>query len=350
WVAAREGLFGDPLIPYDRTTFDPAQKVFFPEAGFFAFFYPPHYQLMLLPLGALPFFGSLFVWQIATFAFVAWVMVRVTRNAKLTIMLAISFPAAFLTFAHGQNAFLSAALFATGLYLLPRRPVLAGVMFGLLTFKPQLGILIPLALLVSLQWKAILSATLTTVALVVISALVLGTEVWAAFLAQTSVATQVLNEGTVGWAKMISVYSALRGFGLPYGLAMSAHALVVIAVSAIILIAWRREVRVAWELKCAMLLIGALIVTPFGLNYDLYILAPAAAFYLAAVPWAKMDGVERNCLIAGFFLPVTVLLTMTAGYSLAPWIVLLVFGAMARTAFGSVTNRQPIAKPKPVSA
>ncbi|MEM1378134.1 MAG: glycosyltransferase family 87 protein, partial [Pseudomonadota bacterium] len=209
WVAAREGLFGDPLIPYDRTTFDPAQKVFFPEAGFFAFFYPPHYQLMLLPLGSLPFFGSLFVWQIATFAFVAWVMVRVTGNAKLTIMLAIAFPAAFLTIAHGQNAFLSAALFATGLYHLPKRPVLAGVMFGLLTFKPQLGILIPLALLVSLQWKAILSATLTTVALVVISALVLGTEVWAAFLAQTAVATQVLNEGTVGWAKMISVYSAL---------------------------------------------------------------------------------------------------------------------------------------------
>ncbi|MEO1748959.1 MAG: hypothetical protein AAFR27_10165, partial [Pseudomonadota bacterium] len=97
---------------------------------------------------------------------------------------------------------------------------------------------------------------------------------------------------------------------------------------------WRPNSGASHGLQCALLMTGALIVTPFGLNYDLYLLAAAAAFFLSAVSWNAMDGIERNSLIAGFFLPLTVLLTMTEGYSLAPWIVLLVFAAFASRALG----------------
>ncbi|MEL6919961.1 MAG: glycosyltransferase family 87 protein [Pseudomonadota bacterium] len=337
WIAAREGLFGDPVLVYNRETFDPLQKEVFPDAGFFAFFYPPHYQMLLLPLGSLPYYAALIVWQLITFAFVAWVMTRITGEVRLTLILAVAFPAAFLTLAHGQNAFLSAALFAAGLFYLPKRPVLAGVMFGILTFKPQLGLLIPVALIAAWQWKAIFSAAVTAISLAALSVAVLGIDVWAAFMAQATAATNALEVGAVGWSKMISLYSALRGFGIPYALAMSLHALVALTVAVAILAVWRRGSRVDHALKCAMLMVGALIVTPFGLNYDLYLLAPAAAFLLASVPWSALTGAERNALVALFVLPITILMTMNIGFSLAPWLVFAAFVVIAMRAFGIST-------------
>ena len=334
WVAAREALFGDPTVAYARETFEPAQQILFPDGGFFAFFYPPHFQMILLPLGGLPFFGALAVWLTLTYALVGWVMTRITGDVKLTLELAIAFPAAFLNISHGQNAFLTAGLFAASLYYLPTRPVLAGVFFGVLTFKPQLGVLIPVALMAAGQWRVIASAAATTLALALASALLLGVDVWTAFLAQTKDATDVLEQGSVGFAKMISVYSGLRAVGLGHMLAMSAHIVVSLAVVTVVWQVWRQKASASHGLKCAVLIVGALIVTPFGLNYDLYLLAPAAAFFLATVSWSEMDGLERNSLIAGFFLPLTVLFTMTEGYSLAPWIVILVFAAFASRALG----------------
>ncbi|MEL6435161.1 MAG: glycosyltransferase family 87 protein, partial [Pseudomonadota bacterium] len=276
---------------------------------------------------------ALIMWQVVTFALVGWVIWRISGNKALAVVLALAFPAAFLNAAHGQNAFLSAGLFAAGLYLLPSRPVLAGVMFGVLTFKPQLGLLIPFALLAAWQWRAIVSAGVTTFLLAGASALILGSAVWPAFLAQGSAAMDVLRDGTVGWHKLISVYSGLRGFGLPYGVAMGAHVMIALGVAGTVIMAWRPQSGISHPMRCAMLMTGALIVTPFGLNYDLYLLAPAGAFFLAAVDWSEMDGIERNTVIAGFVLPVTVLLTMASGYSLAAWTVPIVFVALARRAF-----------------
>jgi len=42
--------------------------------------------------------------------------------------------------------------FGASLLLLERRPVLAGCFIGLLSFKPQCGLLLPVALLASSQW------------------------------------------------------------------------------------------------------------------------------------------------------------------------------------------------------
>ncbi|MEO1749909.1 MAG: glycosyltransferase family 87 protein, partial [Pseudomonadota bacterium] len=260
WVSAREALFADPTVAYARETFEPIQQALFPEGGFFAFFYPPHFQLMLLPLGGLPFSAALVIWLAVTFALVAWVMVKITGNVKLALVLAIAFPAAFLNVSHGQNAFLTAGLFAAGLYFLPLRPVLAGVFFGILTFKPQLGVLIPIALLAAGQWRAIFSAAVTTFALAAASALILGIDVWAAFLTQTQAATAVLEQGSVGFAKMISVYSGLRAFGLDHDVSMTIHALVTLGIVYVIWRVWRPYSGVSHGLQCALLMTGALIV------------------------------------------------------------------------------------------
>lgn len=333
WVAAREAIAGNPLVPYDRTLFEPAQRALFPEAGYFAFFYPPHYLVYMLPFGALPFYAALGAWMAVSFGFCLWVLTRIAGSSLQVAVLALAFPAAFLTIAHGQNAFLSAALFGGGLYLLPRRPVLAGILFGLLTYKPQLGLLIPLALLAAGQWRAIWSAGATLAVLVAGSAMVLGPEVWAAFLTQSDQAMEALTLGLVGWQKMVSAYAGLRLSGVSDGAAMAVHGALAVAVAASVVWAWLPRNGVAGETKAALLLTGALIATPFGLNYDLYLLAPAMAFLAARGIAAGFLPFEKTAMALAFAAPFLLLWAMSAKLPVAPLLAPAVFVLVLRRAW-----------------
>jgi hypothetical protein len=341
WVAAREALAGNPLVPYDRALFEPAQRALFPDAGYFAFFYPPHFLAYMLPFGALPFHAALGAWMAVSFGACLWVLTRISGNAVQTLVLALAFPAAFLTIAHGQNAFLSAALFGGGLALLPKRPVLAGILFGLLTYKPQLGLLIPLALLAAGQWRAIAAAGATLGLLVAGSALLLGPQVWIAFLAQSDQAMEALTLGLVGWQKMISAYAGLRLSGVPDGAAMATHAALAFAVAASIVWAWLPQNGIAHETKAALLLTGALIATPFGLNYDLYLLAPALAFVAARGLAAGFLPYEKTVMAIAFAAPFLLLVAMSARFPMAPVLVLAVFALALRRAWCEHADHAP---------
>ena len=74
------------------------------------------------------------------------------------LLLALAFPAVFVNIGHGHNGFLTAALIGAGLLMLDRRPILAGILFGLMAYKPQFGVLIPLVLAATGRWRAFLAA------------------------------------------------------------------------------------------------------------------------------------------------------------------------------------------------
>ena len=115
------------------------------------------------PLALLPYLGALAAWLGLTFAaFAAALSGWLDRRIGWRTILA--FPAVLMTAGHGQNAFLSAALLSTGAIWLAARPILAGVAFGLLAFKPHLGLMIPVALAAAGRWKTIASATVTDLA------------------------------------------------------------------------------------------------------------------------------------------------------------------------------------------
>jgi hypothetical protein len=93
-------------------------------------------------------------------------------------------------------------------------PVLAGVLLGLLSYKPQFGVLIPLVLLVTGRWTTILSATATVAVLIGASTLLFGMSVWHAFAeSATFTRTIVLEAGGTGWEKIQSLFSAVRMWG-----------------------------------------------------------------------------------------------------------------------------------------
>ena len=234
----------------------------------------------------LPYAAALFVWQGATLTLYICAMRAITGPDKLTLVLALAFPAVFINLGHGHNGFLTAALMTGALLQLDKRPVLAGILFGLLAYKPQFGLLIPFVLAASGRWRTFAAAAVTVAAFALASTVVFGVEVWRAFLdSMTFTREVVLERGDTGWHKIQSVFSWARMWGASIGIAYLAQATVTLCVGGALVWLWRTATPFA--LKAAALLIATLLATPYSLDYDLMLLAPAIAFL-------AVDGIQRG--------------------------------------------------------
>jgi hypothetical protein len=209
---------------------------------------------------------------------------------RLWWLVALGFPAVFVNLGHGQNAFLSAALLGGGLALIDRRPLLAGLCFGLLAYKPQLGMMIPLVLIATGRWRVFAAATATVIALALIVTVIFGWPVWEAFLASTRLTRRVLLEnGDPGWEKLQTAFAWVRLWGGSIALAYAVQALTTLVLAAGLIWLWRRPV--PFPLPAAALAIAAVAGTPFSLDYDMTLLAIAIAFLAVdarargAAPW-----------------------------------------------------------------
>jgi hypothetical protein len=193
---------------------------------------------------------------------------------------------------HGHNGFLTAALFGGALTLLDRRPVVAGVLFGLLAYKPQFGLMIPLALAASGRWRCFTAAAATVALLTLATTLAFGASVWDAFAASLRFTREVvLEQGDTGWHKIQSIFAWARMWGGSLALAYGLQAAATVAVGAALVWLWRGAAPFA--LKAAGLCFAAILATPYALDYDLMLLAPAVAFLAADglargfAPWQK---------------------------------------------------------------
>ena len=143
--------------------------------------YPPSFLLILLPFAPLGFFGSYVAFQVVTGALLA-VALRSSAGAVLPsgalLVAALACPASAINAINGQAVFLVAALIVGGFGLLERRPYLGGLVLGLLTFKPQFCILVPIALIAAGQWRALLAAGLFALAMMIASGLIFGWDLW----------------------------------------------------------------------------------------------------------------------------------------------------------------------------
>ena len=280
-------LVRDGLGPgaYDQAAhFAREQAIFGAATQYYAFQYPPVFLLVAAALAALPYVPALIVWQLATLFLYVLAMRAVLSMPpqdhapdRLWLLLAVSFPAVFINLGHGQNGFLTVALFAGALALLDRRPLVAGLLIGLMIYKPQFGLMIPLVLIATGRWRVIVAAAATVIALLLVTFVAFGATVWPAFFASmTFTRTVLLEQGDVGFFKMQSVFAWVRLWGGPVALAYAIQSIVTLAVAIALVWFWRSSARA--PLKASALLIGTLLATPFCLDYDLMLLASAIAF------------------------------------------------------------------------
>ena len=246
------------------------------DVPFFGWHYPPFFLMIAALLALMPYALALLCWLAVSLpAFMIAVHAIVPRRE--TWLVTAAFPAVFVNVGHGQNAFFTAALLGGFLTLLNRRPVIAGILLGLLSYKPQFGLLIPLVLLVTGRWTTILSATATVAALIGASTLLFGMSVWHAFIeSATFTRTIVLEAGGTGWEKIQSLFSAVRMWGGSIDAAYAAQGALALTLAASVVWLWRSQA--AFELKAAALAIACLLATPYVLDYDMVVLGIAIAF------------------------------------------------------------------------
>ncbi|MEM8811927.1 MAG: glycosyltransferase family 87 protein [Pseudomonadota bacterium] len=278
WSAGQMALRGDAVEAFDPAPHYREQQAIFddPEVPFYGWHYPPFFLGVAALLALIPYLPALLIWQISTgAAYVA--MIRLISPAPILLLAALAYPAVFINITHGQNGLLTAALLGAGLMLLDRRPWLAGILIGLLAYKPHFGFLIPLVLLVTLRWRPILSASATVLTMAAGATVIFGFGVWEAFIEHADfTSTVILEAGATGWEKIHSIFSIARSLGAPVGVAYALQALLAAFLAIAMVWLWRKS-DVDLGIKAAGLIAASVIVTPYALDYDMMALAPALA-------------------------------------------------------------------------
>ena len=179
--------------------------------------------------------------------------------------------------------------------LLERRPLLAGGLLGLLIYKPQLGLLIPVALLAGRHWRAFAAASVTAATLLIASTLLFGTDVWAEFLRFLSLLRHAyLEDGTGSWHRFVSVFVAARRLGGSIEMAYAMQAISGLLACAAVAVVWFRATSA--EIRNAVLVLGTYMATPYLQDYDL-VLGVLVVAWLWQVPVAEKT--ERALEISG---------------------------------------------------
>jgi len=247
-----------------------------PFDGYFGWHYPPTFLSAAAILALMPYAAAFVVWTFATFlAYLA--AVRGIIGERSGYVLAAAFPAVLANFITGQNGFLSAALLGTTLLMLVERPILAGVLLGLLSYKPHLGLLFPIVLAVSGHWRVFIVAGGVATLMALLSWGAFGTETWTAFFGNIGHTSQAfLSDGWADFAKLQTAFGLVRTLGGSEPLAWTVQAVVALTAAGAISALWRS--RADYEIKAAALGAGAMLATPYLYTYDLVVLAVPLAF------------------------------------------------------------------------
>lgn len=327
WAAGRLSAQGTPLLAYDayalREQMSLAGSVFNVKAT--PFFYPPHHLLLLTPLG---FLSYLQAWAVYFFlglvAFLGAVWL-VTRRLWMVGAMA-GFSGIWLNMVNGQNGLYTAALVGIAMALLARRPVAAGGVIGLLTIKPHLGLLWPVALISGRKWKIFAVAAGVTLACIAGMTLLYGPSIWLEYFKASIFASFLLDDAGRLYHRMPTLYSTLHVLHvapLPAVLAQGALGLVVIYY---LFKLWRSSEDSI--LRLGLLAPATLLVTPYVFDYDLAMLAwPAVA--LGFQP--KLKPYEYFTILLAYFWPVLSLRASDLAGMPVGWVgPLFIFAVVAR--------------------
>ncbi|MGB8609199.1 glycosyltransferase family 87 protein [Bradyrhizobium sp.] len=279
WSAGKLVLDGHPALAYDWDIQKQVQIAVLGQSyeGNFAWHYPPPFLFVAALLAHFPYAVAFIGW--AAISLVPYLAVmRAIVGRPFGWLLAAAFPVVLTNTLVGQNGFLTASLIGGTLYLMPTRPVLAGICLGLLSYKPQYGLLFPLVLIAASQWTVFFTAGVVAAAMAFVSWLAFGTETWQAFFHWLPMFSQAfLTEGRAPWGKMQSIFALVRYFGGTEQLAWVFQWIMNGAVAVLLVLMWRSS-RIGYPLKAAALAAGCLLVTPYLFLYDMMVLATALAF------------------------------------------------------------------------
>ncbi|MFZ5480271.1 MAG: glycosyltransferase family 87 protein [Myxococcota bacterium] len=325
WAGSEAALAGRAASVWDAFAMQAAQQAAIgAPIGPYAFHYPPTFLLLCLPLSWAPYLVSFAIWCAAgTALYLAWA--RAAAPDPVTPGLALAFPGFFQNVLQGQNGLFTTALLGGALWQLDARPALAGVLLGVLSFKPHLAAAAFLAIAAGRRWRALATAVATAGVLAVASYGVLGQDAWLAFAKNGAFAVRVLEtEGVLPWNRMPTVQVAAMLLGAPVAAARVLQAVAALAAAGAMVALWARGA--SFTARAASLVGALFLVTPFAFDYDQALLAIPAA----AIGWEVLQGRGRRgegwLAVAAWIAPLAVPAIAGAtrvqlGPALAAWLV-----------------------------
>ncbi len=247
--------------------------------------YPPNYLLLLLPFGLMNFITSYTIFQIVTAGGLVAAIVtgggHDKHTAKIVAIGALCCPAASVNVVDGQNAFLTAALLVAGIRLLESHQLLAGILLGIASIKPQFAFLVPVALVAARQWRAMLGAAASASALIIVSAAIFGVEYWSIWLHQAVMAITSPNPKWIEYARMWgnSVWTCSVLMGMTPVMASVAQMASSLFATVAVAIAFYRSMNC--YTKMAVFLAATILAAPHWSPYDAILLVLAGLYLLA---------------------------------------------------------------------
>jgi hypothetical protein len=216
WTAGWMADHGRAPEAWDWPTQHEVQKQIHHDSAipFYGWHYPPPFLIIATLLAQFPYVVALLLWQGLSLALALLLVRRILPDDRDAILVALGAPVVLVCLGHGQNAFLTASLLGGGMFLLDRRPWVAGILLGALVYKPQFAVLIPVLLLARGNMRAFASAGLTVTALCLLTLAIWGWPVWRAFLDSLPLTQHIIIEaGATGWEKIQSPFAAIRQWG-----------------------------------------------------------------------------------------------------------------------------------------
>ena len=302
WMYGRAAGSADPGRFYDFATYHRALAdlfgVEFPGQNWS---YPPSVMLVAAPFARLDYLPALALWTLLGIVVFFAVASRHVGDRRILIPVLVS-PAALFCLVSGQSAFLTAAVMIAAFGWLDRRPLLAGMLIGLLTIKPQLGILFPFMLAASGRWRVFWSAGAMAILIAGAATALFGTKVWADFFTMGLPAQGLVlaDPDRIATPFFPTVFMNLRGAGLGYAGAMSVQAMFSLGAAFAVVWAFRARKNADAGLLIALFLAASATASPYLLAYDLLPLTFAAVVLLLTVP---LDASGRRLVQLTYFAP-----------------------------------------------
>jgi hypothetical protein len=260
WAAARLVLSGHAPVAYDLAAHKALEETVQNLGRLkLPFGYPPPFLFFVTPFGLLPFWVAFGLWVAITGALYVFALRKI---APLPFSLAQ--PAVLLNAMIGQNGFLTSAIFVAGTSRLDSAPFVGGLILGLLVIKPQLALLLPVAVIAGRHWKAVGGAALSGGLLLAAALVAFGAASYSGFFAMAPVLAGYLEKGQLTWTELASSFAMFRFLGIPQAAALWLHAIVALAATAATAWAWWRGL----EARVPVLAAATLLIPPYLWTYD----------------------------------------------------------------------------------
>lgn len=304
YAAGSLAASGTPELAYDQAAhFAAEQRATEPGIAYQYFFYPPVFLLLCRALAMLPYMLAFVVFEMVTLAlFLLSIRAVLAERGWAWAIPVLASPAVFWTLGLGQNSFLTGVLFGGATVLLDRRPIVAGLLFGALCYKPHFGLLVPLALASGRHWRAFAAAVGAVAALCLASLLLFGWETWQAYLVAFTASPELYAAGQAAkFSGQITPFGAALQLGLGPGAAREFQLCAAMFSALLVWWIWRRKASV--PVRSAALIAATLIAVPLALLYDLTLSLVAIAWLVRAGRAEEFLPCEKVILAMTFLVP-----------------------------------------------